>query len=103
MTGIIWYNKNPEAAEKKLMRIIGRYQCQISNIKKSRYSIYVVFENGDCWETRPANDSARGCKCNISYIEDTIPQEIINNVIRPITMGPPHQAIKTWHESDEEV
>ena len=47
--------------------------------------------NGDYWKAVKASDSARGYRCNISYIDVNIPHQVINTIIIPKTIAYPYR------------
>lgn len=49
---------------------------------------------------KSAKESARGYRCNISYIEATIPLEFIDTVIKHCTSAGPYQAIKYFYSGE---
>lgn len=75
MTGIIW-GRTQERANEELERVRDQYLAYgkvLSYIRKDGFGT----QDGDCWKAVKANDSARGYLCNISYIDKTIPEDII--------------------------
>ena len=101
MIGIVW-GKTRERAYHQLSQIIEDYHFKGIKAIKSINSIvncFVDFENGDRWKAVSASDSARGNKCNISYIDKGIDIETIQTIIEPSTCCPPYQAFKFfWGE-----
>lgn len=95
MKGIVW-GKTFVSAVDKLDQIAIQYeQLHINPIRitKSRTEYIITYENGDYWHACCVNTSSRGYKCNISYIDNSIPNEIIETIILPSTTSPPYQGI----------
>lgn len=91
MKGIIWGRTSTSAID-KLDQIAAQYeQLHIYPISKNEYNI--IYENGDYWRICLGNTFSRGYKCNISYIDNSIPNEIIETIILPSTTRPPYQGI----------
>ena len=47
-----------------------------------------------------SSNTARGHRCNITYIDYDIPDEIIEEVIKPIVTLPPYQGINYFYTGD---
>lgn len=92
MKGIIWCTEI-ELGKKQLKDIIYNYvdygKIELNRIQQSRNKTFAEFKNGDIWEVALASESARGKRCNISYIQEGIPQILIDTVIRPSTIARP--------------
>ena len=102
MIGIVW-GKTKVRADNQLAQIVEDYNWQgIKPVKiiDSKYaSNSVEFDNGDIWKAVSATDSARGNKCNISYIDKGIDIETIQTIIIPSTCRKPFYAFKFfWGE-----
>lgn len=94
MKGIIWYN-NRSRGEEKINEIINRYDIMGIRIIKelnSKNNSFVIFENGDIWRLVDITESAKGQKCNISFIEQGIKKDFINIIIKPCTTALPFTA-----------
>ena len=92
MTGII-QGRTQERANEELERVRDQYLAYekvLSYIRKDGFGT----QDGDCWKAVKANDSARGYLRNISYIDKTIPENIINEIIIPATKCYPYQGFK---------
>lgn len=94
MKGIIWGNTF-ESACNKLTDIITDYvrvygEDIIDDVVRTKYNHYVTFTNGDVWRAVRAVESSRGIKCNISYIDINIPQDIVHTIIKPSTKAFPY-------------
>ena len=103
MKAIVWGNTF-ERASKKLDEIEKEYERYrtaklIRKTKTKNYHI-LEFDNKDYWEAKSARESARGSRCNISYIEATIPLEFIDTVIKHCTSAGPYQAIKYFYTGE---
>ena len=93
MKAIIW-GTTFEKASKKLDEIEKEYERYktaklIRKTKTKNYHI-LEFDNEDYWMARSTMESARGSRCNISYIEATMPLEFIDTVIKPCTSAGPY-------------
>lgn len=104
MKAVVWYNNNIETAKEFIKMQIDRYNfARIEGrVVESKDYLHFYADNGDFWQTMPSRESGRGVKCNISYIERGIPEEIINCVIRPCTRAHPYNAIDYYGYSEEE-
>ena len=95
MKGIVW-GKTFTSAIDKLDQIAAQYeQFHIYPIRiiKSKNEYIITYENGDYWRACCVNTSSRGYKCNISYIDNSISNEIIETIILPSTTRLPYQGI----------
>lgn len=103
MKGVVWCTTIKDGNE-KLEEIIKDYmQCGITIQDKRSSALvgsYVRFSNGDSWQVRRANDSSKGVRCNISYIQRNISYDIYNVIIRTCMFNYPFSAIKLWGEGD---
>ena len=94
MIGSLW-GTNCFDAENKLKEIIIKYLNSNINISLEQYSsnnYSIIFSNGDRWEAIKCTENARGKKCNISYIQNSISNLSIETIIRPCTIANPFQA-----------
>lgn len=101
MIGIVWSDKL-EDGQNKLEEIIHNYnQCriEIKEYRKGRNDSRVAFSNGDTWYACKACENIRGRRCNISYIDRTISDEIIEHIIKPATHLSPYIAYKYYWPS----
>ena len=103
MKGIVWGNTF-EIASEKLDKIEKNYKLYrtanlIRKIKTKNQHI-LEFDNGDYWKAVSARESARGSRCNISYVDSTIPLEFIETVIEPCTSAGPYQAIRYFYAGE---
>lgn len=98
MKGIVWYNTLERRGMEMMERIEEEYKrYHYANVLTKtcgnrRYEL--VFDNGDYWKLVKATESARGNKCNISYIDNEIPFDIIHDIVKPCTKAGPYQAFK---------
>lgn len=105
MKGIVWYKDKTEGFE-KLKEIQQQYEKMLyktTQIKSINNSFEMQCENGDFWIACPARDCFRGHKCNISYIQRGIPENVISTIIRPSTVAYPYQAFKYWGDKEDEL
>ena len=103
MKGIIYYESNSENANDELKKLVDKYnQMQIPVVKCHYRKIgsYAQFENGDIWQVVKANESARGYRCNIAYIERSINYDTYRCIIAPKMFNFPYSAIRLWGEGD---
>lgn len=103
MRAIIW-GTTFERASKKLDEIEKEYERYrtaklIKKIKTKNYHI-LKFDNKDYWIATSARESARGFRCNISYIDSMIPLGFIDTIIKHCTSAGPYQAIKYFYVGD---
>ncbi len=90
MIGIVW-GSTQKRAIKELEKIRKDYFSEHINIIRVGRDFFEA-ENGDIWRAIAANDSARGYRCNISYIDELISIEIKNGLIAHATSAYPYQA-----------
>ena len=94
MRGIVWGNSFATAAS-QLEKIEADYNfIGIQTTIKRQHSnrLEIEFSNGDYWCAVRAVDSARGRKCNVSYIDHNIPEEMVNCLVLPCTRALPFTA-----------
>lgn len=79
MRGIVW-GKTIEKSQDKLEKIIGDYIVMGYKVLEARITkrhIAILFDNGDYWQAIQATESsARGRRCNISYIDHELKEYI---------------------------
>ena len=97
MRGIVWGNSF-QTAKNKLKEIEEQYERlgykSLSKKNCNRTNIYeVIYANGDVWQAITANINVRGYKANVSYIDRSIPDDIIDTIIKPATVSPTYTAI----------
>lgn len=99
MKGIVW-GLTMDAAIKKLEEIEDNYDkyntAKVLTKRKSFSTYELVYTNGDYWIACQASESARGRKCNISYIDDRIDVDFIQDIIKPCTCLGPYQAYRYY-------
>lgn len=96
MTGIVW-GRTQERANEELERVKDQYLANgrvLTSIKKDSFQT----QEGDYWKAVKANDFARGYLCNISYIDKTIPEDIINEIVVPATRSYPFQGLNYFFD-----
>lgn len=101
--GVVYYNSNLDNAIDQLNQIEERYNyMKIATIHKHYcyYSTQIQFENGDVWRIMKADDSARGCRWNIAYIERSISYDIYQCIINPTANVFPYCGIHLWGEGN---
>lgn len=94
MIGIIWYD-NFTNGQSQLEWVKRKYKSREINTIKELYSeknkmIIVTFENGDVWHLKNAYALSCGVRCNVSYIESTIPRDVVMHVIQPCAYNSPY-------------
>ena len=103
MRAIVW-GTTFERASKKLDEIEEEYKryrtAKLIKKTKTKNQHILEFDNKDYWIAKSARESARGSRCNISYIEATIPLEFIDTVIKHCTSAGPYQAFKYFYLGD---
>lgn len=101
MKGIVWGLTTVDAII-KMEQIERNYEMyRIANVltrRKSNSTYELVYDNGDYWIACSAKESARGQKCNISYIDVRIDPEIIDRIIKPCTTSGPYQAFRYFYD-----
>lgn len=101
MKGIVWGLTIADAIE-KMEQIERNYEMyRAANVltrRKSNYVYELVYDNGDYWIACGAHESARGRKCNISYIDVRIDPEVIDCIIKPCTTAGPYQAFRYFYD-----
>lgn len=107
MIGLIWVasQRHYNSGIEKLKKIISDYEKLniqlIPPLKISKYLTTAKFSNGDIWQVMIASpNTTRGRRCNITYIDYDIPDEIIEEVIKPIVTLPPYQGINYFYTGD---
>ena len=103
MKGIIYYESSFENANEELKRIVDNYNKSGIPVTKCHYKkigSYAEFENGDTWKVLRANESARGARCNIAYIERSINYDAYRCRIAPSMFDFPYAALRLWGEGD---
>lgn len=99
MKGIIW-GSSITRAQDQLKQVCYKYKIIGIKCKQERHSHYmseIIFENGDLWIALKACENARGYRCNISYIDDSIDNDIVDRIIRPATRALPFDGIKYFY------
>lgn len=104
MKAIVWYDKHLETAKGFIKTQIERYKLMgiEGRIVENKNFLCFYADNGDFWQTSSSRESSRGMKCNISYVEKSIPKEFINCVIKPCTVAYPYNAIAYYENSEED-
>ena len=97
MRGIVW-GSNFQIAKNKLKKIEEQYEelgyKPLIKRNGDRTNVYeLVYANGDMWQAIVVNENARGRKANVSYIDRSISDNLIDTIIKPATISPPYTAI----------
>lgn len=66
--------------------------------RKSNSTYELVYDNGDYWIACGVRESARGHRCNISYVDARIDSEFIDCIIKPCTIAGPYQAFHYFYD-----
>lgn len=102
MRAAIWAN-NRKIGDNQLLKIEKQYNLFHIETKRKVMSLsgsWIEFENGDIWKVCTSLAS-RGYRYNIAYIERNIPEEVVNQVIKPRAMAYPYQAFNYfWGDED---
>ena len=96
MKGIVWGNRWISAVN-KLDQIALKYEyLHISPIQivKTKNEYIITYENGDNWRAIRGNTNSRGYKCNISYIDCEIADDIVDTIIKPCTTDFPYHGFE---------
>lgn len=99
MKGIVWGNRWISAVN-KLDQIALKYEyLHISPIQivKTKNEYIITYENGDNWRAIRGNTNSRGYKCNISYIDREIADDIIDTIIKPCTTDFPYHGFEYYY------
>ena len=99
MRGIVW-GLTTEDAKFKLKKIEEAYRpyIDIMNKRETKNSYELIFANGDYWMACNGSECHRGRKCNISYIDARLDEEIIQRIIKPCTVLEPFHAINYYYD-----
>ena len=99
MKGIVWGNRWISAVN-KLDQIALKYEyLHISPIQivKTKNEYTITYENGDNWRAIRGNTNSRGYKCNISYIDREIADDIVDTIIKPCTTDFPYHGFEYYY------
>lgn len=99
MKGIVWGNRWISAVN-KLDQIALKYEyLHISPIQiiKTKNEYTITYENGDNWRAIRGNTNSRGYKCNISYIDREIADDIVDTIIKPCTIDFPYHGFEYYY------
>lgn len=101
MRGIVW-GSSFQIAKNKLKEIEEQYERlgykPLTKRNGNASNTYeLVYANGDMWRAVRAGENARGYKANISYIDRSISDYLIDVVIKPATVSPPYTAIHYFY------
>lgn len=99
MKGIVWGNRWISAVN-KLDQIALKYEyLHISPIQiiKTKNEYIITYENGDNWRAIRGNTNSRGYKCNISYIDREIADDIVDTIIKPCTTDFPYHGFEYYY------
>ena len=103
MRAAIWANSR-RVGDNQLLKIEKQYNLFHIETKRkimSSSGSWIEFENGDVWKVCTHTSSSRGYKYNIAYIERNIPEEVVNQIIKPQIMACPYQAFNYfWGDED---
>ena len=102
MIGTIWYDDSTRG-QIKLEEIKKEYYKNEVRTIKEMYQNYdnhimmtVEFDNGDIWYLRSAYSIACGRRTYVSYIESTIPRDIVQHKIKPCAFSSPFYEYKEY-------
>lgn len=99
MKGIVWGNRWISAVN-KLDQIALKYEyLHISPIQiiKTKNEYIITYENGNNWRAIRGNTNSRGYKCNISYIDREIADDIVDTIIKPCTTDFPYHGFEYYY------
>lgn len=103
MKGAIWSMSAAEGNEmlEKVIENYTRYGITIRNKKISAISGSTVeFNNGDYWRVCRASDCSRGVRCNVAYVQRSIPLKVYREIICPTMFDFPFAAVRLWGEGN---
>lgn len=100
--GIIWYaSGHRDRAREQLNDIVQRYKMiriGISQIKNNNSTC--IFDNGDEWRIASADDSGRGLRGTVHYIDRGISMYNLDNIIMPTMTAMVFSSYKFYGEGD---
>lgn len=99
MKGIVWGNRWISAVN-QLDKIAIKYkQLHINPVQiiKTKTEYTITYENGDNWRAIRCNTNSRGYKCNISYIDREIADDIVDTIIKPCTTCFPYHGFEYYY------
>lgn len=99
MKGIVWGNCWISAVN-QLNKIAAKYeQLHINPVQmiKTKTEYTITYENGDNWRALRGNTNSRGYKCNISYIDHEITDEVVDTIIKPCTICFPYHGFEYYY------
>ena len=101
MRGIVW-GSSFQIAKNKLKEIEEQYERlgykPLTKRNGNASNTYeLVYANGAMWQAVRAGENARGYKATISYIDRSIPDHLIDTIIKPATISPPYTAIHYFY------
>ena len=106
MKGMVFGNtfKRAEIQLNKIVQDYEEYHIFIEQQRKNNSSLEIIFDNGDIWRARGISENIHGTRCNVAYIDNTIPLRIINEVIKPLVSAYPFQAYREFslYEGEDE-
>jgi hypothetical protein len=100
MIGTVWYD-DLDNGQRKMDEIKKEYFQKNVRMICEKYNnhyqvIMMEFENGDTWYLKSAYSYALGKRSNISYIESTIPKDVVTHIIRPCAYSTPFIKYKEY-------
>lgn len=99
MKGIVWGNRWISAVN-QLDKIAIKYEylhIKPVQIIKTKTEYTITYENGDNWRAIRGNTNSRGYKCNISYIDREIADDIVDTIIKPCTTCFPYHGVEYYY------
>lgn len=100
MRGIVW-GLTFDAAKTQLERIERDYEIyQTAKLVRKfnyRHEYRLEYDNGDFWRAVSASERCLGMRCNISYVDARIDEDIINCIIKPSSIYGPYHAINYFY------
>ena len=99
MKGIVWGNRWISAVN-QLDKIAIKYkQLHINPVQivKTKTEYTITYENGDNWRAVLGNINIRGYKCNISYIDREIADDIVDTIIKRCTTCFPYHGFEYYY------
>ena len=64
---------------------------------KTKTEYTITYENGDNWRALRGNTNSRGYRCNISYIDREIADDIVDTIIKPCTTCFPYHGFEYYY------
>ena len=102
MIGTIWYDDFIKG-QTKLEEVKKEYYIKEIRVERELYqnnhntpAMQVIFDNGDVWHLKSAYALCCGTRTNVSFIESTIPRDVVMHIIKPCAYSSPFNEYKEY-------